>query len=114
MAASKLITYSGQIQVNCSDGSVETIQGMRLSSEQLITESDYNSDKGTKLNIVMSLLVGEKAHKVNARVEVTNATYSGHRQRYRLEFKFLELAGDGRETLERFISERSNAFGLGR
>jgi hypothetical protein len=114
MAVSKLITYSGQILVNCSDGSTETIQGTKLSSEQLLAESHLNSDKGTRLNIVMSLLVGEKAHKVQAKVEVTNATYSGHRQKYRLEFKFVDLSGDGREILERFINERSNAFGLGR
>ena len=114
MSAAKLMTFHGQVQVKCSDGSVETIKGSKISSDMLVVESPYNSDRGTCLTIILSLLVGEQAKKVEAQVEVVNATYTGHRQNYRIEFSFKKFSGDGREVLENFINERSNAFGFNR
>lgn len=111
---SKHVVFCGQVVVKLSDGSKVKIAGSRLTSEGMTVESDYKSDKGTKLDIGFSLLIGDKPRLIESTVEVTGCTYQGSRQNYRIEFKFKSIKNDGREVLERYITQKSVSSGFGR
>ena len=104
----KPVPFCGQVIVKLSDGSKVTIYGSKLTSEGLHVESDYKSDKKTQLEIMFSVLLGEKAKMIEATVEVIGCTYQGSKQNYRIEFKFKSIKDDGREIIERYIASRAN------